>query len=328
MKRPPLYHGLLLLDKPAAHTSHDAVAIVRKLSGQKRVGHCGTLDPLATGLLLVLLGEATKLAPYLVKMDKIYTGRLELGLSTDTDDVTGQVLARNEGPWPSEEELRACLKAREGEGEQLPPAFSAVKVGGLRAYKAARAGRKLELSPRPVSAQQLELLTYRPPQAEFLAEVSSGYYIRSLARDIGADVGQGAALAALRREKVGPWPVDRAFTIEEIRAWSPEDWAEKIISPAEALPHLKAVPLDGESERAFRQGRPVPSPVAPGPGECKVLNGQGRLIGLARQILGEVSASPVQTDETSNGGQMPRRPFLRPLRVFNFGLAEQPDGKE
>ena len=334
-KRPPRYHGLLLLDKPADHTSHDAVAIIRGLSGQKRVGHSGTLDPLATGLMVLLLGEATKLEPYLVKMDKLYTGRLELGLSTDTDDVSGQTLSRKNGPWPAESEIQARLKAYEGDGEQIPPAFSAIKVYGRRAYKAARAGQKVELKPRPVSARRLDLLAYQPPQVEFLAEVSSGYYIRSLVRDLGAELGLGAALTALRRERVGQWSIERAFTIEDIRGWGSGDWAEKLIDPAEALPHLETVRLDQESEKAFRQGRAVPSPVSVGRGECKVLNGQGRLIGLAGQVSERTAPLTGQlcwsdkSDEASLGGQQaPRQPFLRPLRVFNFGSAEQPDGKE
>ena len=327
------YHGLLLVDKPAEHTSHDLVAIIRRLSGQRRVGHTGTLDPLATGLMGVLLGEATRLEPWLVKMDKLYTGRLRLGLSTDTNDLTGRVIAENTGPWPSEDEIKRRLKALEGQSEQVPPAFSAIKVGGRRAYQAARAGEQLELKARPVTARRLELLAYQPPEIEFLAEVSSGYYIRSLVRDLGEDLRLGAALTALRRERVGGWSVDRAYTLDQLRAWRPEDWTEQVLAPAEALPHWPSVTLQNDAERFFRHGRSVPAPGLGQVGPYKILNGQGRLIGLAEMFLDDQGAGTalprLVEDQPSFGGQSPRRPFLRPLRVFNFGFeTEPPDGKE
>lgn len=297
-------HGLLLIDKPAGLTSHDVAARVRRLAGQRQVGHTGTLDPMATGLMAVLLGSATRLEPWLTKMDKTYTGRVELGLSTDTDDVTGRELSRCSGPWPDEGAVRKALKSREGEGDQTPPAFSAIQVGGQRAYKAARAGRPLKLDPRRVTARRLELAAYDPPLIDFTAEVSSGYYIRSLARDLGADFGLGGALSALRRERVGPWTAAHAVTLEALAAWNEDDWAVGLITPAGALPHLPALTLDGEPARRFAQGQKVPAvEAARSPGQYKILSPEGLLLGL-----GEI--------ESSLGGTAPREPFLRPLRVF------------
>ncbi len=302
--RPPARHGLLLIDKPGGLTSHDVVARVRRVAGQKQVGHAGTLDPLATGLLAVLLGSATRLAPYLVKMDKVYWGRLELGVATDTDDLDGRVLERRPGPWPDEAAVRRAFAAREGEGDQTPPAFSAIKVAGRRAHQAARAGEALELAPRRVTARRLEMLAYEPPMVEFRAEVSSGYYIRSLVRDLGADLGPGAALAALRRERAGPWSLDQAVPLADLAEWTPRDWRARLLPPAQALPHLPAVVLEGEILVRFEMGQTVAAEATPVDGPHKVLDPEGHLRGLG------------EFRPTSLGGGQPRGPFLRPLRVF------------
>lgn len=324
-KRAAFYHGLLLVDKPKGLTSHDVVAVVRRLTGQKRVGHTGTLDPMATGLMAMLLGEATRLEPYLVKMDKIYTGSFRLGLVTDTNDVTGRVLKETRDiPWPDKEQVRAALQIQTGERDQVPPAFSAVKVKGRPAYKAARAGESLELAARRVTAHRLELGVYEPPEVKFLAEVSSGYYIRSLVRDLGDELNLGAALSALRRERVGTWTLDAAYCLDELKSWGPGDWTARLLPPDEALPHWPVVRLGLLDEKAFRQGRQL---AAPGlePGQYKVLSDQGLLIGLG--AFTDRGLNPFS--QASIGGESPRGPFLRPLRVFNFGSnAEQPDGKE
>ena len=307
--RPPRWHGLLLIDKPAGLSSHDVVARIRRLAAQKAVGHTGTLDPMATGLLAVLLGGATRLEPYLSKMDKSYWGRVELGLSTDSDDVTGEVLERRSGPWPSAEAVLAALKAQAGLPEQMPPAFSAIKVAGRRAYKLARSGEEVRLKARRVSARSLDMLAWEAPFLDFRAEVSSGYYIRSLARDLGRELALGGALAALRREKVGPWSLEKAHQLDDLAAWTDEDWRRNLISPAGALPHLPPLVL-GESELAsFQQGRKIELSGLYDPDAVhKVLNAEGGLAGLGR------------IEESSFGGDSPPGPFLRPLRVLNFGF--------
>ena len=305
-KKEPRRHGLLLVDKPSGMTSHDVVAKVRQAAGQKRVGHTGTLDPMATGLMAVLLGSATRLEPWLTKMDKVYSGRIELGLATDTDDITGRVLERSSEPAPPEDVLRQALAEHVGSHDQRPPAYSAVKVAGRRSHQAARAGDALELKARPVVAHKLTLLAYEPPFLDFRAEVGSGYYIRSLARDLGADLGLGGALAALRRETVGPWSLDRAVTLEELAAWDEDDWRLKLAPPAEALPHLPAATLDEEAARRFCQGQRVPAPDSRPGGTYKILDRDGSLLGLA-----DCADPPLGESFTPLG------PYLRPLRVFN-----------
>lgn len=301
----PHRHGLLLLDKPEGLTSHDLVNLVRRAAGQRQVGHTGTLDPMATGLLVVLLGRATRLAPWLAKMDKAYCGQLELGLSTDTDDRTGQILSRHSGSRPEEDLVRQALADEVGELDQIPPAFSAIKVDGRRAYKAARAGEPLELKPRRVAVRRLELVAYQPPLLDFRAEVSSGFYIRSLARDLGKKLGLGGALTRLHRESVGPWSVREAVSPESLAVWSNEDWREGLLTPAEALPHWPELALPPRELTRFTQGQKLPLGSSP-PGLCKVFDIQGRLCGL-----GEIIAPP-----PGGGYNPPRGPFLRPLRVF------------
>ena len=299
--------GLLLIDKPRDLTSHDVVARLRRLAGQKKIGHTGTLDPLATGLLAVLLGPATRLAPYLTEMGKTYQGRLELGLVTDTDDAAGRVLSRHPGPWPTESEVRRALKNGEGEVAQVPPAFSAVQVAGRRAYRAALAGDPLALQPRRVTAFRLELIRYEPPALYFAATVSSGYYIRALARDLGRDLGlEGGALTELKRTAIGPWTLDQAWTLEEVADWAEDAWRARLRPAAEALPHWPTLVLAKPGLAGhFTQGRRLPA--AGSAGRYKIMDDQGRLLGLG-QI--ENGAAP------AGGASQPREPFLRPLRVF------------
>jgi tRNA pseudouridine55 synthase len=260
---------------------------------------------MATGLLAVLLGSATRLEPYLTRLDKTYLGQMELGLTTDTDDLTGRPLRRQGPPWPAEAAVQKALEEREGERDQVPPAFSAVKIAGRRAYRAARAGESLELPPRRVTAFRLEPLKYEPPRLDFRAEVSSGYYIRSLVRDLGETLGPGGALSALRRERVGPWSVTQAVTLNELAVWSENDWRRNLRPPAAALPHLTALILEDRAALDFVNGRSAGAGTSPA-GTYKILNVAGQLIGL-----GQI--------DPSTGGEAPRGPFLRPLRVFPPG---------
>ncbi len=300
--------GLMLIDKPGNLTSHDVVARLRRLSGQKKIGHTGTLDPLATGLLAVLLGAATRLAPYLTEMGKTYQGRLELGLVTDTDDAAGRVLSRHPGPWPSESEVRRALRNGEGEVAQVPPAFSAVQVAGRRAYRAALAGVPLELQPRRVTAFRLELIRYEPPALDFIAVVSSGYYIRALARDLGRALGLGGgALTELRRTAIGPWTLDQAWTLEEAAEWKEDAWRARLRPPAEALPHWPTLVLAKPGPAGhFTQGRRLPAEAKAG--RYRIMDDQGRLLGL-----GQIENGAAREGAAAH---QPREPFLRPLRVF------------
>ena len=197
--------GLLVIDKPAGITSHDVVQQVRRWAGQRRVGHLGTLDPRATGVLPIALGEATKLSQLLTLGRKGYRGTIELGVETTTYDGEGEVTAHTEGPWPDRETVEKCVDRFRGEIEQVPPPYSAVKQSGEAAYRRARRGEVVTLEPRPVTFYEIELLRYEPPSLEIEVECSAGTYLRSLAHDLGAELGTFAHLSALVRSLSGPF---------------------------------------------------------------------------------------------------------------------------
>jgi tRNA pseudouridine55 synthase len=296
--------GLLLADKAQNITSHDVVLKVRRLAGQKTVGHTGTLDPLATGLMCLLLGKATKLEPYLVKQDKLYYGKAHLGLSTDTDDVTGKVLSIFEGQFPGYSEIAQALKSLEGPCQQVPPAFSAIKVNGRTAHKAARNGCPLELPARAVTAFKLKALEWSEPYLSFTAHVSSGYYIRSLVRDLGKVLGLGSgALCALRRLSCGPFKIEDAGPFPT----SFEEIAEKLIAPREAL-HLPELQLDPLEVRRLCLGTFLNPPDNSPEGVYKIIGPDGSLSALAQIVT--------PTNNGCGDNSQPQRPFLRPLRVF------------
>lgn len=218
-------HGVLVVDKPRGPTSHDVVARARRVYGTRSVGHAGTLDPMATGVLLVLVGEATKLAPYLHADDKRYVAEVTLGVGTDTDDADGQVTETlTPDAWPESAALELALAVERGRTEQLPPTFSAIQVGGVRAHRAARRGEPLDLPPRPVAVRGLRVLDWSPPRTTLELEVSRGYYVRALARDLGRSLGLPAHLTSLRRVASGP------FTIESAAAWPPEGAPPPLLS--------------------------------------------------------------------------------------------------
>lgn len=208
-----------MIDKPAGWTSHDVVAKIRSVikseTGQKvKVGHTGTLDPMATGLLVLVLGSYTKRAEQFSKMDKIYDAELTLGAVSTTGDKEGQITQKNTQE-PTLAEVKTVLNTFLGETSQVPPAFSAIKVGGQRAYKAARAGKTLEIEPRSVRIYEITDVNYAYPKLSFTCKVSSGTYIRSLAVDIGEKLGTGAYLSALRRTRVGEFQISAALDLKE-----------------------------------------------------------------------------------------------------------------
>ncbi|MDP3999917.1 MAG: tRNA pseudouridine(55) synthase TruB [bacterium] len=223
--------GFLLVDKPSGWTSHDVVAHVRKMSGIKKVGHGGTLDPMATGLLVIGLGKATKELERFVQGDKTYVAEVTLGATTATDDAEGTVEPAPDvadAAQPSHADVAAALKRFEGEIEQLPPVYSAIKTGGKKAYVEARKGRTVERKPRKVTIHDIELLEYEWPIVRFRTTVSKGTYIRSIARDLGERLGTGGYLSALRREGVGTFDVKDALGADVLDGpWC--DLAEKLI---------------------------------------------------------------------------------------------------
>jgi tRNA pseudouridine55 synthase len=216
--QPQQASGVLAVDKPQGWTSFDVVAVVRKATGAKRVGHGGTLDPLATGLLPVLVGSATRFSDRLHEASKVYAALVLFGQETATDDAEGEVRRDAAVPEIDGDALDAVLRGFRGEIMQTPPAFSALQVGGQRAYRAARAGHELTLQPRRVRIERLDVASWRPPALRLVIVCGSGTYVRSLARDIGRACGSAAHLGALRRLAVGAMTVENAIDPGKIRA--------------------------------------------------------------------------------------------------------------
>ena len=216
--------GLVLVDKPAGWTSHDVVARTRRLAGTRKVGHAGTLDPMATGLLVLGVGRATRLLTYLVGADKTYTATLRLGVSTVTDDAEGEVTAVTDAAGVSDEAVRRAVRALTGDLQQVPSAVSAIKVDGRRSYARVRAGEQVELAARPVTVHRFDVLDLRRDVHDGSAvvdldvelDVTSGTYVRALARDLGTALGTGGHLTALRRTRVGPYDVAQAPTLDAL----------------------------------------------------------------------------------------------------------------
>jgi tRNA pseudouridine55 synthase len=295
-------HGWLVLDKPADMTSTQAVGTVRRLYDARKAGHAGTLDPLATGVLPIALGEATKTVPYAVEGTKHYRFTVRWGAATDTDDAEGETVATSE-LRPAREAIEALLPSFTGEIQQTPPAFSAIKVDGARAYDLAREGETVELEPRPVHIQSLVLLDAPAPDTAVLeARCGKGTYVRALARDMGRALGCLGHLIALRRTRVAPFDETQAVTLQALEAAAAEGGEEallRLLLPIEAALQDLAELSVGQNDAArllrgqavLIRGRDAPTGTGPTYATCK-----GHLIAVGRIEKGE----------------------LHPIRVFNF----------
>jgi len=250
--------GLLILDKPRGWTSHDVVAWLRRRLKTRQVGHAGTLDPAAEGVLVVAVGSATRLLPYLQEADKQYVAHVVLGIETTTDDLEGEITAITEATPPSQADVEATLQQFRGEIVQVPPRFSAIKVDGTPLYRRARAGQDVPAPPRRVTINRLTLLFYHFPDLVFVVDCSKGTYVRSLARDIGAALGTGGYLHGLVRTRVGRFTLAQAWTIDELEAGlSPETWSLVALPPEDALSAGPALILSEQDEAAWYHGSPV-----------------------------------------------------------------------
>ena len=287
--------GILLVDKPRGITSHDVVSRTRKAAGTRKVGHAGTLDPMATGLLVLGLNAATRLLTFAVGLDKEYFATITLGASTSTDDAEGEVIATAPSMAITEHAIAAGIAKLSGEISQVPSSVSAIKVDGKRAYALVRAGEPVELAPRTVTVRAFEVLARRGDQLDVRVECSSGTYIRALARDLGEDLGVGAHLSALRRTRIGPFTIDAAVEIEEL------DVAGAMMTPAAAASALfetfaltehQAIDL-GHGKRLVVEA-PDGSPVA-------AIAPDGRLIGLVS--IGRGRLSPIVNFPPPDGAQ-------------------------
>ena len=249
--------GLLNVNKPPGITSFGVVAAVRRGAGIRKVGHAGTLDPAASGVLIVCLGGATRITEYLMDLPKTYRGVVRLGQRTTTDDAEGRVVA--EGDWSrvTEDDVRRALAGFKGVVRQAPPAHSAVKIEGEAAYRRARRGEEVSPKARPVHIYRLGLLRFEPPDLEIEVECGRGTYIRSLARDLGEALGCGAHLASLVRTRVGPFRLEEACTLAELEeALARGDWQQFVLPVDFGLMHLPAVTLHFEDEKDLRHGQP------------------------------------------------------------------------
>ena len=253
--------GLLLVDKAAGPTSHDVVARVRRLAGTRRVGHAGTLDPMATGLLVVGLGRATRLLGHLAGHDKAYEARITLGVTTTTDDADGEVLARAT-PAVSRQAVADAMAGLTGTLQQVPPAYSAIKVAGRRSYARARAGERVELAARPVTVTRFALTALAGAEVGAVVTCSAGTYVRALARDLGAALGCGAHLSALRRTRVGGYRVEAACSLDALEPADPLPVVPLAEAVATGFPRRD---VGADEATAVRYGRPLPPTGRPGP---------------------------------------------------------------
>jgi len=236
--QPKEMEGILLVDKPRDHTSHDVVARLRGKLKMKRVGHAGTLDPMATGLLIILVGKATRVSQYLTSLDKEYEGTVELGKVTDTQDAEGEMMETRPVPPFTEAEIRTAIQGFLGDQYQLPPMYSAIKIDGVPLYKSARKGEEIAREPRFIRVMSWEMTRFALPQFDFRLRCTKGTYVRTLAHDLGQRLGCGAHLAALRRTATDKFNVAQALTLDQIQAMTLPEIEKRLIAPRDAVPSI------------------------------------------------------------------------------------------
>jgi tRNA pseudouridine55 synthase len=289
--------GVLVVDKPIGMTSHDVVQIIRRGTGIRRAGHTGTLDPRASGVLVILIGPAVRLSEYVSASDKRYQATVRLGKSTDTFDSEGRTTATASPDSITEQQFEEALTQFTGEIQQVPPPYSAIKVRGRKAYEMARGGEEVELTPRTINVYSLELLEWASPEAVIDVFCSSGTYVRSLANDLGTALGCGAYLVGLRRTKSGRFTLRDAVPLRRLQeSFASGDWYRYLIPAAEALGDWPMVELDGDQVELIRHGHRVPA--EPG--------AQGWVRGVSQQ--GDLVAL-MELDEATNEWQ-PRKVFF------------------
>ena len=280
--------GVLVVDKPVGLTSHDVVQIIRKGTGIKRAGHTGTLDPRASGVLVILLGPAVRLSEYVSASDKRYQATIRLGQSTNTFDSEGVVSGEPvDVSKLSEEAFEDLLQGFIGEIQQIPPAYSAVKVQGKKAYERARNGEQVEMAPRTINVYSLELLEWAPPETVIDVFCSSGTYVRSLANDLGENLGVGAHLVGLRRTKSGRFTLRDAVSLRRLRdTFTTGEWSQFLIPASEALGDWPAVEMSAEEVDKVRHGHRIPASEG-SEGWARAITEQGDLVALVEHTEGE-----------------------------------------
>ena len=273
--------GLLNLNKPAGVTSRDVVNRVQPLVRPAKVGHAGTLDPLATGVLVVGVGPATRLVEYVQRMPKTYCGTFLFGRTSNTEDVEGQVRELPAPPQPTSDSIRKAMSRLVGTIEQVPPAFSALKLGGQRAYDLARRGEPVELAARPVEIFGLELVSYAYPELTLLVRCGSGTYVRSLGRDLARSLGSDAVMSALRREAIGPFSIDSSLECESLTATAIES---HLLSPLLAVGDLPRIDVNDAEARRLAMGQTIENRWGRAELELAAVNERNELIAIAVPI--------------------------------------------
>jgi len=288
-------NGVLIIDKPAGLTSHDVVNRIRRILNQRSVGHLGTLDPLATGLLPLVAGSMTRLAQFYTQSEKTYEGVIRFGFATDTYDADGEPAGPPQNIKVSLEEVRGLTGDFMGKIEQMPPPFSAKKIHGVPAYKLARKHKEVALKPVQVEIKEFEILGYAEGDADaegksrvrFRARVGSGTYMRSVAHDMGKKLGCGAHLESLRRTQLAEFNLADARTLEQVQCAADEDQVEEVFThPRKLLPQMPGVTADEESAARIRAGRTVNLPELSRSKQVKVYYGQRELIAIVTRVAG------------------------------------------
>jgi tRNA pseudouridine55 synthase len=280
-------NAVVIIDKPAGLTSHDVVNRVRRILQQRAVGHLGTLDPLATGVLPLLLGSLTRLAQFYTASEKTYQGIIRFGFATDTYDAEGEATTPPQNLKVSLEDVQELAARFRGPIEQMPPPFSAKKIHGVPAYKLARKRQDVPLKPVHVEIKEFEILEVDADRAHFRARVASGTYMRSVAHDMGRQMGCGAHLETLRRTALAEFELAEAYTLEELAAALNQDRAQDLfVHPRRLLPELPCVTANDEAASRVRSGRAVNLPELSGARQVKVFYGQRELIAIATRVAG------------------------------------------
>lgn len=276
--------GILNIDKPQSITSYRVVALVKRLSGERRVGHAGTLDPMATGVLPVCLGQATRIVEFLADTTKSYRAEIELGVTTDTYDASGNIIQRENPSGIHREQVEAALASFRGIIQQTPPMYSAVKHQGKKLYELARAGITVERKSRPATIYSLDIVDFQPPLVTIEVECGKGTYIRSLAHDLGQVLGCGASLKSLVRRRYGPFDIENAVSVPRLEDAFRGGYWEHFVHPMDSvLSTWPAVVVDEATERAVRNGVSLALPLEPSGGNrCRAYTADGHFLGVLR----------------------------------------------
>jgi tRNA pseudouridine55 synthase len=279
-------NGLLILDKPSGLTSHDIVAIVRRATGEKSIGHLGTLDPMATGVLPLLLGKYTRLAQFFGQAEKHYTGNIRFGFATDTFDSDGIPTSEEQPLTKSLQELQTISQKFHGEIDQLPPIFSAKKINGVAAHKLARAGAEVAVKPARITIHNFELTSLEASTATFNMSVSAGGYVRSVAHELGQLAACGAHLSSLRRTQAGAFTLQQAITIDQLKNASIAELEALLPHPRTLLPEMPSVTVDDQLAGRLRNGMQVNLPDFSQAPLIKVFTAPTDLLAIGRRVAG------------------------------------------